>query len=99
MWSRQQGWSVWRRVWSGRGLSRSRIRPRSVRVLIPERRPAAMRDEKGETGAQPAERPRSRRALLGASGAAVGAVAAGRLLGPDAADAADGGNLVLGQAN
>jgi hypothetical protein len=52
-----------------------------------------------EKSGEPPERPRSRRALLQAAGVAAGAVAASRLLAPEPAFAADGGNMVLGQAN
>jgi hypothetical protein len=45
------------------------------------------------------ERPQSRRRLLQAAGVAAGAVAAGRMLAPESASAADGGNFVLGTAN
>ena len=48
--------------------------------------------------AQP-EGARSRLDLLKAAGVAAGVVAAGRLVAPEAAGAADGSNFVLGQAN
>jgi hypothetical protein len=41
----------------------------------------------------------SRRTVLTAAVAAAGAAVAGRIIGPDTARAADGGNLILGQAN
>src|SRR5437762_3569672 len=75
------------------------IRAGCMRGWFLERRLGTVSDETVDTGVESSERPRSRRALLSAAGVAAGAVAAGRLLAPESADAADGGNLVLGQAN